>query len=157
MKLTFHLRQRLLTLNDKIKIIEMIKKFILILLSSCFLVSHMSAETLDINNDEINKLMNNNVPIVDIRTSDEWRQTGIVPNSVLLTFFEKDGSYNYETWYRKLGYLIDINKPFILICRSGRRTKLVSKMLNNHLDMTIYNAENGINSWLKSNLNTVQP
>ena len=157
MKLTFHLRQRLLTLNDKIKIIEMIKKFILILLSSCFLVSHMSAETLDINNDEINKLMNNNVPIVDIRTSDEWRQTGIVPNSVLLTFFEKDGSYNYDTWYRKLGYLIDINKPFILICRSGRRTKLVSKMLNNHLDMTIYNAENGINSWLKSNLNTVQP
>lgn len=157
MKLTFHLRRRLLTLNDKIKIIEMIKKFILILLSSCFLVSHMSAETLDINNDEINKLMNNNVRIVDIRTSDEWRQTGIVPNSVLLTFFEKDGSYNYETWYRKLGYLIDINKPFILICRSGRRTKLVSKMLNNHLDMTIYNAENGINSWLKSNLNTVQP
>ena len=157
MKLTFHLRQRLLTLNDKIKIIEMIKKFILILLSSCFLVSHISAETLDINNDEINKLMNNNVRIVDIRTSDEWRQTGIVPNSVLLTFFEKDGSYNYETWYRKLGYLIDINKPFILICRSGRRTKLVSKMLNNHLDMTIYNAENGINSWLKSNLNTVQP
>ena len=157
MKLTFHLRQRLLTLNDKIKIIEMIKKIILILLSSCFLVTSMSAQTLDINNDEINKLMNNNVPIVDIRTSDEWQQTGIVPNSVLLTFFEKDGSYNFETWYRKLGYLIDINKPFILICRSGRRTKLVSKMLNYHSDMTIYNAENGINSWLKSNLNTVRP
>ena len=33
-----------------------------------------SAETIDINNDEINKLMNNNVPIVDIRTSDEWYQ-----------------------------------------------------------------------------------
>ena len=65
--------------------------------------------------------------------------------------------YNFETWYKKLGYLIDINKPFILICRSGRRTKLVSKMLNYYSDMTIYNAENGINSWLKSNLNTVRP
>ena len=135
----------------------MIKKIILILLSSCFLVTSMSAQTLDINNDEINKLINNNVPIVDIRTSDEWEQTGIIPNSVLLTFFKKDGSYNFETWYKKLGYLIDINKPFILICRSGRRTKLVSKMLNYHSDMTIYNAENGINSWLKSNLNTVEP
>ena len=135
----------------------MIKKIILILLSSCFLVTSMSAQTLDINNDEINKLINNNVPIVDIRTSDEWEQTGIIPNSVLLTFFKKDGSYNFETWYKKLGYLIDINKPFILICRSGRRTKLVSKMLNYHSDMTIYNAENGINSWLKSNLNTVKP
>ena len=135
----------------------MIKKIILILLSSCFLVTSMSAQTLDINNDEINELMNNNVPIVDIRTSDEWNQTGVVPNSVLLTFFKKDGSYNFETWYKKLGYLIDINKPFILICRSGRRTKLVSKMLNYHSDMTIYNAENGINSWLKSNLNTVKP
>ena len=57
----------------------------------------------------------------------------------------------------KLSHLIDINKPFILICRSGRRTKLISKMLNNHSDVTIYNAKNGINSWLKSNLNTVKP
>ena len=135
----------------------MIKKIILILLSSCFLVTSMSAQTLDINNDEINELMNNNVPIVDIRTSDEWNQTWVVPNSVLLTFFKKDGSYNFEAWYRKLGYLIHINKPFILICRSGRRTKLVSKMLNNYSDMTIYNAEKGINSWLQSNLNIVKP
>ena len=135
----------------------MINKIILILLSSCFLVTIMSAQTLDINNEEINELMNNNVPIVDIRTSDEWNQTGVVPNSVLLTFFKKDGSYNFEAWYRKLGYLIDINKPFILICRSGKRTKLVSKMLNNYSDMTIYNAEKGINSWLQSNLNIVKP
>ena len=135
----------------------MIKKIILILLSSCFLVTSMSAQTLVINNDEINELMNNNVPIVDIRTSDEWNQTGIVPNSVLLTFFKKDGSHDFEAWYKKLGYLIDINRPFILICRSGRRTKLVSKMLNNYSDMTIYNAEKGINSWLQSNLNIVKP
>ncbi len=67
----------------------MIIKIILILLSSCFLVTSMSAQTLDINNDEINKLMNNNVPIVDIRTSDEWKQTGIIPNSVLLTFLKR--------------------------------------------------------------------
>ena len=88
MKLIFHLQQRLLTLSN-IKEIEMINKIILILLSSCFFVTSMSAQTLDINNDEINKLINNNVPIVDIRTSDEWKQTGIVPNSVLLTFFKK--------------------------------------------------------------------
>ena len=78
MKLIFHLQQRLLTLSN-IKEIEMINKIILILLSSCFFVTSMSAQTLDINNDEINKLINNNVPIVDIRTSDEWKQTGIVP------------------------------------------------------------------------------
>ena len=88
MKLIFHLQQRLLTLSN-IKEIEMINKIILILLSSCFLVTSMSAQTLDINNDEINKLINNNVPIVDIRTSDEWKQTGIVPNSVLLTFLKR--------------------------------------------------------------------
>ena len=89
MKLIFHLLQRLLTLNNNIKEIEMINKIILILLSSCFLVSHIFAQTLDINNDEIHKLMNKNVPIVDIRTSDEWKQTGIVPNSVLLTFLKR--------------------------------------------------------------------
>ena len=135
----------------------MINKIILILISSSFLVTSVSAQVLDINNNEINQLMNNNVPIVDIRTSNEWNQTGIIPNSILLTFFKKDGNYNLETWYKKLGYLIDIKKPFILICRSGRRTKLVAKMLDNRSDTTIYNAENGIKSWLKSNLNTVKP
>ena len=135
----------------------MVKKIIFIFLLTCFAKSNVFAETIDINNDEIKKLIKNNVPIVDIRTSDEWNQTGVIPNSILLTFFKKNGTYNFETWHKKLGYVIDTNKPYILICRSGRRTKIISQMINNKSGKTIYNAKYGINSWMQSNLKTVKP
>lgn len=31
--------------------------------------------------------------IVDIRTPAEWRETGVIADAVLLTFFAEDGSY----------------------------------------------------------------
>ena len=43
------------------------------------------AEVIDINNDQIKELMKTNTPIIDIRTSPEWDQTGVIPNSLLLT------------------------------------------------------------------------
>jgi rhodanese-related sulfurtransferase len=135
----------------------MVKKIIFIFLLTCFAKSNVFAETIDINNDEIKKLIKNNVPIVDIRTSDEWNQTGVIPNSILLTFFKKNGTYNFETWHKELGYVIDTNKPYVLICRSGRRTKIISQMINNKSGNTIYNAKYGINSWMQSNLKTVKP
>ena len=135
----------------------MVKKIIFIFLLICFVKSNVFAETIDINNDEIRKLIKNNVPIVDIRTSDEWKQTGVIPNSILLTFFKKNGTYNFETWHKELGYVIDTNKPYVLICRSGRRTKIVSEIINKKIDKLVYNASSGINSWLKSNLKVVKP
>ena len=135
----------------------MVKKIIFIFLLTCFAKSNVFAETIDINNDEIKKLIKNNVPIVDIRTSDEWNQTGVIPNSILLTFFKKNGTYNFETWHKELGYVIDTNKPYVLICRSGRRTKIVSEMIDKKIDKLVYNAKYGINSWMQSNLKTVKP
>jgi rhodanese-related sulfurtransferase len=135
----------------------MVKKIIFIFLLTCFAKSYVFAETIDINNDEIRKLIKNNVPIVDIRTSDEWNQTGVIPNSILLTFFKKNGTYNFETWHKELGYVIDTNKPYVLICRSGRRTKIVSEMIDKKIDKLVYNASFGINSWLQSNLKVVKP
>ena len=135
----------------------MVKKIIFIFLLTCFAKSNVFAETIDINNDEIKKLIKNNVPIVDIRTSDEWNQTGVIPNSILLTFFKKNGTYNFETWHKELGYIIDTNKPYVLICRSGRRTKIVSEMIDKKIDKLVYNASFGINSWLQSNLKVVKP
>ncbi|MDB2590935.1 rhodanese-like domain-containing protein [bacterium] len=135
----------------------MVKKIIFIFLLTCFAKSNVFAETIDINNDEIKKLIKNNVPIVDIRTSDEWNQTGVIPNSILLTFFKKNGTYNFEIWHKELGYVIDTNKPYVLICRSGRRTKIVSEMIDKKIDKLVYNASFGINSWMQSNLKVVKP
>ena len=60
------------------------------------------AEIVDVNNEQITELSNSNIPIVDVRRSSEWEQTGVIPNSILLTFFDAKGDYNYHQWYEKL-------------------------------------------------------
>ena len=115
------------------------------------------AEVVDINNDQIKELIKINTPIIDIRTSPEWDQTGVIPNSLLLTFFDKNGKYDFQSWYNKLIKITKKDQPIILICRSGRRTKIVAEMMNKKLDYEVYNVKYGIKSWIKSNLKTVKP
>ena len=116
------------------------------------------ADIVDVNNKQIKELFKNNIPIVDVRRSSEWVQTGIVPKSILLTFFDKEGNYNYDEWYEKLRLEIDEVKPIILICRTGRRTKIIAKMMEiKKFDNVIYNAKNGITSWIDEKLITVKP
>ena len=116
------------------------------------------ADIVDVNNEQIKELLKNNIPIVDIRRSSEWDQTGVVPKSILLTFFDKEGNYNYDEWYEKLVLEIDEGKPIILICRTGRRTGIIAKMMEiKKFDNVIYNAKSGITSWIDEKLITVKP
>ena len=97
----------------------------------CLLIFKFAfAEVVDVNNEEIVKLSNINIPIVDVRRSSEWVQTGVIPNSILLTFFDKDGNYNFDKWYEKLQLEINEGDPIILICRSGKRSKIVANTVS---------------------------
>ena len=115
------------------------------------------AEVIDINNEEMIKLSNVNIPIVDVRRSSEWDQTGVIPNSILLTFFDEEGNYNFDEWYEKLQLEINVTDPIILICRSGYRSKIVANMMDKEFNTTIYNAQSGMNSWISEKLITVEP
>ena len=97
------------------------------------------AEVIDINNEEMIKLSNVNIPIVDVRRSSEWDQTGVIPNSILLTFFDEEGNYNFDEWYEKLQLEINVTDPIILICRSGYRSKIVANMIDEKFNTIIFN------------------
>ena len=103
------------------------------------------------------KLSNANIPIVDVRRSSEWDQTGVIPNSILLTFFDEEGNYNFDEWYEKLQLEINVTDQIILICRSGKRSKVVANMIDERFNTIIYNAQSGINSWISKKLITVEP
>ena len=121
-------------------------------------IKFVFADIVDVNNEQIKELFKNNIPIVDVRRSSEWEKTGVVPKSILLTFFDKEGNYNYDEWYEKLLLEIDEGKPIILICRTGRRTNIIAKMMEiKKFDNVIYNAKNGITSWIDEKLITVKP
>ena len=125
----------------------------------CFFISIKLAfaEIVDVSNEQITELSNSNIPIVDVRRSSEWEQTGVIPNSILLTFFDEEGDYNYHQWYEKLRLEIDESKPVILICRSGKRSKIIAQIMNENFDHVIYNAKRGIISWIDEKLITVEP
>ena len=135
----------------------MYKEFLIKLIICLITTKFASAEVVDVNNEKIIELLNTNIPIVDVRRSSEWNQTGVIPNIILLTFFDKDGNYNFDAWYEKLQIEINVTDPIILICRSGKRSKVVANMIDEKFNTIIYNAQSGINSWIGNKLITVEP
>ena len=79
----------------------------------------VAAEVININNMELRQLLEKGVPIIDIRRSEEWRQTGVVKGSHLITFFDRKGNYNINAWMAELSKIAGPDEPFILICRTG--------------------------------------
>ena len=128
-------------------------KFIVCLLT----IKFAFADIFDVNNEQIKELSKINIPIVDVRRSSEWDQTGVVPKSILLTFFDKEGNYDLYEWYEKLLLEIDQSEPIILICRSGNRSRIIAEMMDKEFDNVIYNAKSGITSWINDKLITVKP
>ena len=74
-------------------------RFYIKLIICLLTVKFAFADVVDINNEQILELSKTNIPIVDVRSSSEWDQTGVIPTSILLTFFHKEGNYDLDKWY----------------------------------------------------------
>ncbi len=132
----------------------------LVALSFVFLLNsaQLFAEIYEVNNEKIKLLLASNVPLIDIRTEGEWYETGVIKSSHLMTFFDKNGSYDFRKWMTEVGEIANENGPVVIICRSGRRSRIVSNMIiKENSEYLIYHATNGIKSWIESSNKTVQP
>ena len=122
------------------------------------LTTQAFAEVKEVNNQEIMSLMQSGVPIIDIRRAEEWSDTGVIKQSNLLTFFDKQGKHNIDKWLPELKKIVKEGDPVIIICRSGKRSGIVSKFLDEQADFTnVYNASGGMLSWINSNNTTIKP
>ena len=116
-----------------------------------------NADVQPADNDKIISLMKQGVPLIDIRTNSEWQNTGIIKNSKLLTFFDQNGKSDVKSWMNKLREMAKKDQPLIIICKSGRRSGIVSDMLVNEENYSeVYNANSGIMAWIKSGLETTK-
>lgn len=68
--------------------------------------------------------------VVDIRTEPEWQQTGIVPGSKCVTFFEISGNYDAEAFLKTMDELGGKEQEIGLICRTGSRTSQVANFMH---------------------------
>lgn len=114
------------------------------------------ADKIDIGNKQLKELIEQGVPVIDLRRAEEWDKTGVIDGSHLMTFFDKAGRYDAEKWMNTLTSTVNTEEPLILICHSGVRTNIVGKWLSEHVG-TVYNVEEGIVSWLKEGNSTVPP
>ena len=108
------------------------------------------AEILDIDSAGLARLLAAGVPVIDIRTAPEWRETGVVPGSHPLTFFDEKGNSDPAAWLAQARLVAKPGDPVIVICRSGNRTKEVSRLLSQKAGYSkVYNVKDGILAWMK--------
>ena len=109
-----------------------------------------NAEVVNIDNAELARLAANGVAVIDIRTEGEWKETGVIAGSKLLTFFDENGRADPPAWLDKVKAVARPDQPVILICRSGNRTRAATQFLSQQAGYkTVYNATTGLSSWAK--------
>ena len=108
------------------------------------------AEVVNIDNAELARLAASGVAVIDIRTEGEWKETGVIAGSRLLTFFDEKGRADPPAWLDKVKAVVKPDQPVILICRSGNRTRAATQFLSQQAGYkTVYNATTGLSSWAK--------
>ncbi len=130
----------------------------LLLLLAVVLIAPVQAEVRSLDSAQFEKLIAQGVPVIDIRRAQEWQQTGVVKGSHLITFFDQQGHYDVKRWLARLQPIAGKNDPFILICRTGNRTGIVSKFLDQKLGYTqVSHVAGGITQWIKDGKPVVKP
>ncbi|MFA7292844.1 MAG: rhodanese-like domain-containing protein [Rhodocyclaceae bacterium] len=126
----------------------MIRKLLVALSFAC-LAASAQADVVDIDNAELARLAISGVPVIDIRTEGEWKESGVVPGSKLITLFDEKGRAD-PAWLEKVKGVAKPDQPVIIICRSGNRTKAASQMLTQQAGYAkVYNVKEGIRAWAK--------
>jgi len=93
--------------------------------------------------------------LIDIRTPQEWRQTGTAPGAGRVDFYRGP-----EVLLNAVLQMVDgdRNAPIALICRTGNRTTTAQKFLQAQGFTRVYNVREGMAGsaagpgWLKRNL-----
>ena len=102
----------------------------------------------ELDNRGLAEMMAEGVKVVDIRRPEEWRQTGVVEGSHLITAFDQHGRVmpGFPSAFQAL---VARDEPVVLICRTGSRTATLAQALAEQLDyQKVYNVTDGITRWI---------
>lgn len=119
----------------------------------CIMVSFgtVKADMLETSSDKLAALIEEGVAVVDVRTPDEWRTTGVIPDSHLLTFFDNRGNYNLDDWLSKFTKLANPEERVVIICAVGNRSRVIGNFLSSKLGyQQVHNVTQGIEHWIGS-------
>jgi len=99
-----------------------------------------------LDNADLERMVQEGAMVIDIRRPEEWRETGVIEGSYLVTAFDEQGRMTRE-FPTLFGALTDPQQPVVLICRTGNRTDALARMLVEQAGYEqVYNVTNGITS-----------
>ena len=123
----------------------------ILLLLFIFSIKFVNAEVIDIDNSDLKNLIAKGINIIDVRTQNEWKSTGIIEGSILISLLDKKNKFIFENWYEDFNKKISKNESVIFVCALGVRSKFISNLVNKKKpDLKIYNLKKGINDWIRS-------
>ena len=108
----------------------------------CILVSSLYSNVT--NEYSSQKILDSKIPIIDIRTVGEWKDSGLLKGAIPIMFFNERGGYDLNAFLKTLQEKVDTSKSFALICRSGSRTKMVSNYLSQTYGYNVINLQGGM-------------
>jgi len=131
------------------------KKLILIITLSYSLF----AELKEVNADTLVQMQKQGIPVIDIRTPQEWKDRGIIKDAHKIMFFEPKGGADVPNFMFKLGQLVkDKEQPFIIYCAHANRTKELGKWLSDKLGFKkVFELKGGIEyGWIDKGFKTAR-
>ena len=106
----------------------------------------------NLDNAQLQALLQDRVPLYDIRRAEEWRETGVIGGSQLLTFVDADGRVKPD-FLDRFSSAVGKHDAVILICRTGSRTRTLARYLIEQMGYTqVYNVRNGITRWISDDM-----
>ena len=111
----------------------------------------------NLDNEQLKTLLEQGVPIYDIRRPEEWRQTGVVEGSQLLTHVDASGRV-LPDFLSRFTSAVGKEDPVILICRTGNRTSTLARYLVEQMGYTqVFNVGDGITHWISDDWPVMRP
>ena len=89
-------------------------------------------------------MLNSGIPIVDVRTPPEWKETGLLKGAIPIMFFNQKGGYDINGFLRELNAKVDTKKPFAIICHTGSRTSMIAPWMSKELNYDVINLLGGM-------------
>ncbi|WP_404382784.1 rhodanese-like domain-containing protein [Caenispirillum salinarum] len=102
----------------------------------------------DVGPEAFAKLAADGVTVIDVRTPEEWRETGIIPGAKTIMAFDENGPV--RTFPEALLAAAPPDAPVAIYCRSGNRSAAVASFAAKRLGYPqVYNLEPGIKGWVR--------
>lgn len=137
---------------------SLVTKYLFICIFLCIADTAYANEVQNIESHELKQHMQQGIAVIDVRTTSEWKKTGVLEGSHLIMFYDEQGKYDLNAWLAEVAQVANKDEPVILICHSGGRSKQLAKYLTNVVGYKeVYNVKHGISHWIKKKNIVVTP